>query len=421
MQVVVEMPLDGGTLALSDLSLGLYVPPPVTQRSTYSLAGQAVAVRVTSNPAAESDGLFYLYSDHPSASSGQALGSTSAMTDAAGNLVGDVVRYYPFGDYRAAPTSQQSAISDRGFTGHKSGENGGSNDIGLIYMNARFYVSGIGRFASADSVVPDPANPQSYNRYSYVENRPLVAVDPTGHDPAWCNDPYDAGSDPVCGVAGAVAPLPGYVLLYQITLNDKTKDPFQGTLTFIDSNAALTSNHFLGEFTPADIYKLSILSPTTGEEIAYFESDSIKRMAVYTGNELGDMENGLSLIIFPQDIVSDMGTASMGELNQAGDFALQAITFTPGIEDGLYPTRIDGFGNGQRQNRIETYPAIFVTPTSTSKGDSGAPLIVNGRVRGINNGQGGEIGPNGQFINMGVYGRITNIELLRSLIANYSP
>ncbi|MCA9977429.1 MAG: hypothetical protein KC413_16835, partial [Anaerolineales bacterium] len=89
--------------------------------------------------------------------------------------------YYPFGDYRAAPTSQQSAISDRGFTGHKSGENGGSNDIGLIYMNARFYVPGIGRFASADTVVPNFANPQSFNRYSYAINNPLYFVDPSGH------------------------------------------------------------------------------------------------------------------------------------------------------------------------------------------------------------------------------------------------
>ncbi|MCB8922745.1 MAG: RHS repeat-associated core domain-containing protein [Ardenticatenaceae bacterium] len=103
------------------------------------------------------------------------------MTDAAGNPVGDIVRYYPFGDYRAAPTARQSAISDRGFTGHKSGENGGSNDLGLIYMNARYFVVGIARFASADTLVPDPANPQSFNRYSYVRNNPLNFRDPSGH------------------------------------------------------------------------------------------------------------------------------------------------------------------------------------------------------------------------------------------------
>ena len=40
---------------------------------------------------------------------------------------------------------------------------------------------GIGRFASADTIVPDPVNPQSLNRYSYVNNNPLLYIDPFGH------------------------------------------------------------------------------------------------------------------------------------------------------------------------------------------------------------------------------------------------
>ena len=124
------------------------------------------------------NGLFFIYSDH--------LGSASAITygldgagdphPQAGQLVGEVTRYYPFGGYRAAPTAQQSAISDRGYTGHKH-----NDDLGLIYMNARFFVVSIGRFASADTIVPNPTNPQSYNRYSYVRNNPLGYRDPTGH------------------------------------------------------------------------------------------------------------------------------------------------------------------------------------------------------------------------------------------------
>lgn len=54
-------------------------------------------------------------------------------------------------------------------------------ELGLLYYGARFYVPGIGRFASADTIVPNPANPQSYNRYSYVHNNPLNLTDPTGH------------------------------------------------------------------------------------------------------------------------------------------------------------------------------------------------------------------------------------------------
>jgi RHS repeat-associated protein len=71
-------------------------------------------------------------------------------------------------------------VSDLGYTGHRS-NNTGANDLGLIYMNARYYIDSIGRFASADTIVPDPANPQSYNRYAYSLNNPVRYLDPTGH------------------------------------------------------------------------------------------------------------------------------------------------------------------------------------------------------------------------------------------------
>ena len=92
----------------------------IITRTTYSLAGQPVAVRVVGDPDSTNNGRFYLYSDH--------LGSASAMTDAVGNPVGDVVRYYPFGDYRTEPTA---GLTDHDFTGHKQ-----NDGLGLIYMNA---------------------------------------------------------------------------------------------------------------------------------------------------------------------------------------------------------------------------------------------------------------------------------------------
>lgn len=42
-------------------------------------------------------------------------------------------------------------------------------------------VSYINRFVSADTIVPDPTNPQQYNRYSYTLNNALRYTDPTGH------------------------------------------------------------------------------------------------------------------------------------------------------------------------------------------------------------------------------------------------
>ncbi len=55
------------------------------------------------------------------------------------------------------------------------------HDSGLVYMNARFYDPELGRFASADSIIPDPYRPQSLDRYAYVENDPANYTDPSGH------------------------------------------------------------------------------------------------------------------------------------------------------------------------------------------------------------------------------------------------
>jgi hypothetical protein len=41
---------------------------------------------------------------------------------------------------------------------------------------------------SADTIVPQPSDPQSLNRFSFVRNNPLKYVDPTGH----CPKPMDS-------------------------------------------------------------------------------------------------------------------------------------------------------------------------------------------------------------------------------------
>jgi len=47
---------------------------------------------------------------------------------------------------------------------------------------ARFYSSYLNHFTQPDSIVPDPLNPQSWNRYSYVLNNPIRYNDPSGHN-----------------------------------------------------------------------------------------------------------------------------------------------------------------------------------------------------------------------------------------------
>ncbi len=53
----------------------------------------------------------------------------------------------------------------------------------LAVVQREMVCSVIGRFLSADSIVPQPGNPQALNRYSYVGNNPLRYTDPDGHNP----------------------------------------------------------------------------------------------------------------------------------------------------------------------------------------------------------------------------------------------
>ena len=55
-------------------------------------------------------------------------------------------------------------------------------ETGLDYFGARYLSSAQGRFTSPDSPLLDQQaeDPQSWNLYSYVRNKPLVYVDPTG-------------------------------------------------------------------------------------------------------------------------------------------------------------------------------------------------------------------------------------------------
>jgi RHS repeat-associated protein len=141
-----------------------------TFRITYRLAGQMVAVRAAGT-------LYYTLTDH--------LGNVMLLTKTDGSILsGSAARYDPFGNYRTWPGSNVNPlILDRGFTGHVHDNTGTypTQNVGLIYMNARYYLPEVGWFISPDSIVPEPGNPQSYNRYAYTLNNPMIYTDSTGH------------------------------------------------------------------------------------------------------------------------------------------------------------------------------------------------------------------------------------------------
>ncbi len=117
--------------------------------------------------------LYFLHTDH--------LGSTALLTNSSGQKVaGFAVWYFPYGETRPGSGNPPTA---RRFTGQLE-----ESTIGLYDYGARFYDPALGRFLSADTVVPGAANPQALNRYAYVLNNPLKYTDPTGQLPepsAW--------------------------------------------------------------------------------------------------------------------------------------------------------------------------------------------------------------------------------------------
>ena len=118
-----------------------------------------------------------------------ALGSVAATRDVAtGNL--SQTAFNPWGE-RVAPTNLNDILdgtqltsfldlfnvaTTRGFTGHEM-----LDAVGIIHMNGRIYDARLGRFLQADSFVDGVTNTQGFNRYSYVQNNPLNATDPTGN------------------------------------------------------------------------------------------------------------------------------------------------------------------------------------------------------------------------------------------------
>ena len=112
----------------------------------------------------------YLYHD--------SLGSIDIITNNKAKVL-QRVAYKPFGEqinFFADGSIKPRSNINRGYTGHETIE-----EENLINMNARLYDPSIGRFLSADTLIPDQYSSQDFNRYSYVLNNPLKYTDPSGH------------------------------------------------------------------------------------------------------------------------------------------------------------------------------------------------------------------------------------------------
>ncbi|MDO9154107.1 MAG: RHS repeat-associated core domain-containing protein [Paludibacter sp.] len=107
------------------------------------------------------------------------LGSIERVTNATGNLVSEYT-YTPWGGRILLGGVN---ITDRGYTGHEHLSPFGDDTNGgfcLINMNGRIYDPVLARFLSPDPYMQAPNFTQSFNRYAYCFNNPLIYTDPSG-------------------------------------------------------------------------------------------------------------------------------------------------------------------------------------------------------------------------------------------------
>ncbi|MFO0637470.1 MAG: RHS repeat-associated core domain-containing protein, partial [Nannocystaceae bacterium] len=117
----------------------------------------------------------WLHDDH--------LGSTVLLTGKNNTTVTQVAAtsYDPWGRARSASnwtswqTDADAAKTSIGFTGHRA-----ELDHGFVDTGGRMYDPRLARFLSTDPLVDNPYAGRAYNRYAYVDNRPLRFTDPTG-------------------------------------------------------------------------------------------------------------------------------------------------------------------------------------------------------------------------------------------------
>jgi len=139
----------------------------------YDAAGKQIAEYSTVVASTTDAKVAYLTADH--------LGSPRINTDVTG-AVTSRHDYHPFGE-EIAPTGSRSSsgyVDDtirKQFTGYER-----DTETELDFAQARFYSPTIGRFTVPDEIINDSVlqDPQSWNKYAYVRNNPIVIVDPTG-------------------------------------------------------------------------------------------------------------------------------------------------------------------------------------------------------------------------------------------------
>ena len=168
----------------------------------YFLGGRTIAVKKGA------DALQYVLNEH--------LGSTAVTADGTSSRT---TKYAPYGTTRSESGTGPlgaSSPTERRYTGQRLDTSTGFYWYSDGKSQGRPYDPGLGRWLQPDNIVPDPSNPQSLNRYSYVANNPLKRGDKDGHCAPACAVPLAFGP-PGWALAGGALTVYAVVVLERET------------------------------------------------------------------------------------------------------------------------------------------------------------------------------------------------------------
>jgi RHS repeat-associated protein len=255
-----------------------------------------------------------------------ALGSVRAVT----NQSGAVVRthdYRPFGEgENPAAGSEPTRFTSK----ERDAESG------LDYFGARYYASRTGRFTTVDPLMGTElalVDPQRWNRYSYVGNRPTRLLDPDGR--GWASALFKVGK---AVYKGADIASEFYGL-------------YEDAKTLVASDSTLSQRAWAGLSLASEIWSpVSLGDAKAGASFAVKHSDDVSSivrrsadagtLAIGRGTDLakvGAVKPGEYAIIFEATGVTQIDwKTNAGRLRDAMSQGRPIRDVSPGDKNGLF-------------------------------------------------------------------------------------
>lgn len=232
------------------------------------------------------------------------LGSPRVITNGSGQ-VESRRDFMPFGEelfadgmYRTTTakysTTGFDAVRQR-FTGYQR-----DAETNLDFAEARYYQNAHGRFTAVDPLLASgkSADPQTFNRYVYGLNNPIVLVDPTGLQAATNVEPCEGGSP------GCFTDLSAEIARVDVRAEDEAKIPI--------SYSASVSNTISLRGTPAP-----------GLDIPNAEGlKSVEGIA-----RISEIGSALPVVGVPFAVMAGITRAGQGNFAGAGTNLAMAIPF----------------------------------------------------------------------------------------------